>query len=432
MNNRIGNRIGRIGTQRQGHSLASWIVIARLMIAFSSAIAIGALLTTPALAWNETILYSFAGPPDGWDPGYNLIQDAAGNLYGITGWGGVFGWGTVFELSLQNGVWVETILHSFGGNGDGGQPGGSLVMDKAGNLYGTAHGVVYELTPDGQGNWAETILKAFKYPGTPFGGLALDGTGRLYGVASPGLHSFGLVYRLSPPARKGRPWKYFVLYSFKGHRHNDGENPNGNLVFDAAGNLYGTTWSGGSYDWGTVFELSPGAKTWTEKVLYSFQGKSDGALPNPGLVFDAEGNLYGTTNAGGNGKGGTVFELSPNGGNWTEALLYSFTGLSDGDGPAAPLTFHNGSLYGTTESGGDRPQSNGDGVVFELTPSEGGWTEQVLHTFTSSPDGATPYGGVVFDSSGNLYGTTSFGGILNSNCFYAGDPGCGVVYEISP
>jgi len=299
-------------------------------------------------------------------------------------------------------------------------------MDRAGNLYGAANGDVYELTPDGQGNWTETILKTFKYPSIPVGCLTLDAEGRLYGAATGSLRNgcCGFIYRLSPPTKKGRPWKYLVLYSTRGFKHSDGAIPNGGLVFDATGNLYGTTELGGTYNYGAVFELSPGAKRWTEKVLYSFQRLSDGGLPIAGLVFDAVGNLYGTTMSGGNADAGTVFELSPGAGAWTETVLHSFTGLSDGDGPVAPVTLHNGSLYGTTACGGNRSgcmQNGGDGVVFELSPSGGGWTEQVLHTFTSSPDGALPGGGVIFDPRGDLYGVTGYGGTTGS----------GVVYKIS-
>jgi len=422
----------RIGNNKHGYSAATCV-----MIAFAAAIGFSALLTTTAQASSETILYSFSAPPDGHNPNFKLIQDSAGNLYGATSLGGAYGYGTVFELSLQNGVWVESILHSFGATGDKWQPSGSLVMDKAGNLYGATGwtkrygGVVYQLAPDGKGNWTEAILKTFVGP-IPNGALTLDAAGNLYGVAEGGGGcGCGLVYRLSPPTKK-KKWKYLALYTFRGPKHNDGQGPNGDLVFDAVGNLYGTTYTGGSCLWcGTVFELSPGPTAWTEKVLYSFQGPPDGGTPVAGVIFDGAGNLYGTTTSGGSLGWGVVFGLSPNAGNWTETVLYSFTGLSDGRYPVGSVTLHNGGLYGATESGGStNPNCEGGcGVVFELSPSGGEWTEQVLHDFTFSPDGAMPYGGVISDSSGNLYGTTIYGGDLNSNCSNAG---CGVVYEISP
>ena len=396
--------------------------------AIAATIGVIALLVTSALAQSETVLYSFGPPPDGDIPSSRVIQDAAGNLYGATGWGGLYNAGTVFELSPQNGAWVEKVLHSFGGPGDGAVPSG-LLMDKAGNLFGAANNVVYELTPDGDGNWTETILKTFK---APFSGtstdLTMDSAGRLYGRGGSGAHSAGLIYRLTLRSQKGRPWIYFVLYSFHPSLNNDGAGPNGDLVFDAAGNLYGATALGGSHKHGTVFELSPAPKQWTEKILYDFQGASDGGEPSGGLIFDAKGNLYGPAISFGGAGGGVVFELSPNGGSWSETVLYSFTGGSDGGGPLGPLALHNGALYGTAEGGGSPNCQYGCGVVFKLSPSGGAWTETVVHSFTGSPDGEGPESGVLFDSSGNLYGTTAIGGIVNSGCIGGT---CGVLYQIS-
>ncbi len=424
----------QIISSKLGHSL-----LACVLLTFACVAGMSMVLTIPAQASSvETVLYNFAGPPDGSLPGFKLIQDAAGNFYGVTFAGGVYGQntfsGTVFELSLQNGVWVEKTLHSFGGGVDGLQPSGSLVMDKAGNLYGVTgngssfRGTVYELTPDGNGNWTETILHGFGggvYP--PVGGLTMDAAGNLYGVAQQGggtscRYGCGAVYELSPPAKnaKKKKWKYTLLYRFLGPKHNDGAHPNGDLVFDAAGNLYGTTQSGGANDKGTAFELSPGAGGWTEKVLYNLGANpADGVASSAGLIFDAAGNFYGTTVSGGNNACGTVFELSPNAGNWTENVLYSFTGLSDGCDPYASVTLRDGKLYGTTIFGGDQPGGSGNGVVFELVPSGGTWTENVLHTFTGPPDGRASLG-VILDSQGNLYGTA-----------YGGTLGYGVVYEIS-
>ena len=439
MSNQIVN--GGTGVPPVQHSAATCLIIARTILAFAAAIAITALLTTRALAWNETILYSFAGPPDGYTPAFSLSEDAAGNFYGMTVWGGAYGGGTAFELSLQDGVWVETILHSFGGPGDQVGTSGPLVMDRSGNLYGAGayftgvgvgYGVVYELSPDGHGNWKETVLYTFKENSYTNGSLTLDAAGRLYGGGS-GSNCCGFVFSLSPPAKKAKKWTYKVLYNFKGPKHDDGEYPSGSFIFDAAGNLYGTTRGlGQPHNYGTAFELSPGTKMWTEKVLYSFGGFPDGQDPEPGLIFDSAGNLYGTTVSGGSAGLGTVFELSPNRGNWAETLLYSFTSGSDGWGPAGPVTFYNSDLVGATACGGSGTGcggAGGNGVVFLLSPSGGGWTEQVLHTFTSSPDGSIPQSGLSLDSSGNLYGVTGGGGIVNSNC---GSSGCGIVYEISP
>jgi uncharacterized repeat protein (TIGR03803 family) len=217
-----------------------------------------------------------------------------------------------------------------------------------------------------------------------------------------------------------------VLHTFMGVTQR-GAAPQGSLVADAAGNLYGTTLRGGAYGYGTVFEVTPGSDgKWKESVLYSFQNGNDGASPNPGLVFDAAGNLYGTSSSRGFGS---VFELSPSSKGWTETTLYAFQGGSDGVGPNGDLVFDTaGNLYGTTVGGGGS-NNCGCGVVFELTLGAGGeWTESVIHTFTSYPDGSTPEGGLVIDEDGNLYGTTEYGGTWSANgpC----TPGCGVVFEM--
>jgi len=226
-----------------------------------------------------------------------------------------------------------------------------------------------------------------------------------------------------------------VLYSFAGSP--DGANPYAGLIIDSGGNLYGTTWYGGSCDdgkaqCGTVFELTPnGNGTWSETVIYEFQGAPDGQTPAAGLIMDGAGNLYGTTLLGGAYNGGTVFELTPGGnGTWTETVLYSFcpngNKCPNGDGPYAGLTLDaNGNLYGTTTIGGAGCGSLGCGIVFELSPNgSGGWKEKVLHTFKSK-NGAMPYAGLIFDTAGNLYGTTYQGGAH-------GYPGYGTVFKLAP
>lgn len=425
----MNNHVSRDKRARSG--------IASVALALVAAIGICTVLTNPALAATETIVHSFTGSPDG-GSGYSgvlsgLIQDAAGNLYGTTGEGGIYdaqngGAGTAFEISLQNGVWVETVIHSFGGPGDGGFPYGGLVMDAAGNLYGVLFdyvhfGAVYRLTPDGHGNWTETILtEPGSGPPAPTDTLTLDAAGNLYGVSfgtgSDGncRKKCGFVYELSPPANpaKNKKWKYTVLYRFRGKKYGDGDEPYGNLVFDAAGNLYGVTAAGGASDYGIIFELSPGVGGWTEEVIYDFSDQLLGQYPRAGLTRDAAGNLYGTTA----GFGGTVFELSPNGGGWTPSLLYMFPEPIDGESPWGLVALRDGSLYGTTIQGG----SSDDGVVFELSASGGTWTENVLHSFAGPPsDGFYPEGGLVFDNNGNLYGITGRGGTT----------GNGIVYEIS-
>src|ERR1035437_1017268 len=211
----------------------------------------------------------------------------------------------------------------------------------------------------------------------------------------------------------------------------DHKSPQSGVIFDSAGNLYGTTQGGGTGGCGTVYELSPSSSGWTEKVLYNFQCgfSSDGQYPIGGLIFDAAGNLYGTTNFAGANNGGTVFELSPlGGGNWTFHLLYSLSYNGTFDfllyGPTGTLAMDSsGSLYGTTVMDG----AFGGGSVFKLTPSHGGWTYTSLHDFGGGSDGGNPFGNVVLDASGNVYGTAGVGGL--SGCEGLG---CGVVWKITP
>ena len=285
----------------------------------------------------------------------------------------------------------------------------------------------------------------------PIGGVVFDQTGNLYGVTvnggsntCRGPFDCGTVYQLKPPVKQGDPWTEAVLYIFKGTDHNDGASPFGGLIFDAAGNLYGTTGYdgtgpcqlfGGQVGCGTVFKLSPPTApggSWTETVLYNFQGDKDGQFPYGDLVFDAQGKLYGATMYGG-GFGscnapffhhcGTIFELSPpkkKGGKWTEKVLYSFRNEKDGAYPNGALVINRkGTLYGTAFAGGDQdgpchggPVFNGCGTVFELKPpakKSADWTFEVLHRFRVD-DGAGPLAGVALDNVGNLFGTTQNAG----------------------
>lgn len=238
----------------------------------------------------------------------------------------------------------------------------------------------------------------------------------------------------------GAASKETILYSFAGGS-GDGEYPIGGLVSDKAGNLYGTTGAGGGYGncspfggtCGVVFELTPASGGWKESVLYTFTGGADGGLPESSLTIDSNGNLYGTATIGGAYGVGNVFMLTPSSGGWTQSVLYSFAGGSDGAYPksAAPLLLQNGNLYGTTYAGGGNNCLNapsGCGVVFELVPGGGGsWTENVLWRFTNGSDGAFPYSSIVADKAGNLYGTTTQGGDLQGNC----QPyGCGNVFQL--
>jgi len=329
-----------------------------------------------------------------------LIFDAAGNLYGTTGNGGQYSQGNVFELSPQGGgVWTFKELHSFGDGNDGQSPwGGSLLLDPSGNLYGT----------------------------TRYGGTALCDPLQPVGC--------GIVFELSPTA--GGDWTYKVLHDFNGNgAGTDGYHPNGGLIMDSSGNLYGTTLSGGIYAsalvGGTVFELKPTAKgAWKEQVLHNFSGGLyDGNYPQCTLAFDSAGNLYGTTNLGGVanvllGGNGTVFQMTHTAGGWSERLILNFNADSSGFSGVAPLAgviFDKaGNLYGTTEYGGTYLYGN----VFELTRSGGNkWTETVLHSFNfNGQDGQEPWDPLILDATGNLYGTTFQGGVA----------GAGTVFKLTP
>ena len=337
-------------------------------------------------------------------------------------------------------------LYSFTGGTDGGYPYAGVIIDQAGNLYGTTYeggdlscygngcGTVFELTPNSKGGWKEKVLYSFS-GGTdgllPRAGLTFDQAGNLYGTTqSGGAYGGGTVFELTP--NPDGSWTKETLHSFTG---TDGRGPVAGLIFDQAGNLYGTTGQGGNPNdcvndsgCGVVFKLTPNADgSWTEKTLYSFTGGSkDDGDPWASLVFDQAGNLYGTTE--GVTGNGTVFELTPNAdGTWKEKTLHHFTG-GDGRNPVGSLIFDQaGNLYSTAWAGGDGNYS-GCGVVFELVPNaNGSWKEKMLHYFNCGWNGGAPLAGLIFDQAGNLYGTTYIGGVPGT-CDY----GCGVVFELTP
>lgn len=356
----------------------------------------------PTQAQTEIVLHSFTAQPDGEFP-VGVVLDAKGNLYGATFGGGAYdsSAGTVFEVTPSG---IETVLYNFGtGDEDGSAPDATLlrVGDK---LYGTCFlggvsqgGTVFEVTPAG----TETVLASFTLGdggGYPQSGLVRDKQGNLYGTTSGynDGYGYGAVFELSPAGI------LTFLYEFRGGT--DGMDPYGNLVRDTEGNLYGTTNGGGASGEGTVFEVTPDG---TETVLHSFTGMPDGSLPDGGLLRDAKGNLYGVTVLGGTYDSGTVFEVTKAG---TEKVLYSFMGGSDGLVPGGTLVRDaKGNLYGVTAQGG----SYGNGTVFKVTKTG---TKTVLYSFTGGADGNQPDAGVVFDKQGNLFGTTAYGGIANSRC----------------
>jgi len=383
------------------------------------------------------VLHSFHCDPSGCGPNGGLAFDAAGNLYGTTPGGGDAD-ATIFRLAPSSGDhWTYSPLHTLTLS-EGSSLDAALAVDPAGNLYGTSQdggaydvGSVFELSPDATGaeGWSLSVLHSFLNSHAdgqgPWDKVVLDKAGNVYGTTrdgGPESAAGGVIFKLTPG--KGGGWTEEILYGFPYNR--DGCCSQAELIFDEAGNLYGTAVSDGGPPCycGVVFELRHTARGWTESVLHRFQG-SDGGYPITGLVFDANGNLYGTTQEGGANGEGTVFQLTPTAdGRWKHTILYDFPQFRNGGGPVSTLAFDKaGNLYGTA-AGGTGPCSGGCGVVYKLTPgTDGKWTYSVLHRFTDKGDGAEPNGAVIFDKTGtHLYGTAIFGGTHNQ----------GVVYEITP
>jgi uncharacterized repeat protein (TIGR03803 family) len=339
------------------------------------------LLPTSSGQWQSTTIYNFGGVNgDGTTPMAGLIIDASGVLYGTTEFGGTSEGGTVFQLTPSTvGNWNERVLYSFVGQAskDGNYPAAPLTFDALGNIYGTTvgggvgFGTVFKLTRIDSGTWNETILHRFGTnlgdEGNPSAGVVFDSQGNLYGATTDTRSNseYGAIFKLSPPSGSSRTWTETLLYVFLSE--SDGYRPNG-IIVDGAGNLLGTTLEGGTYFNGNVYELSPSSSgTWTFSNLYSFGGsKNDGLAPSAGLIFDAAGNLYGTTRGGGVTGVGTAFELQPSsGGAWIETILHNFNGVTDGSEPYSSLILDGqGNLYGTTAFGG----AGAAGTVFEVTP----------------------------------------------------------------
>lgn len=397
---------------------------------------LAAIVSQPVHAQTFTVLHNFTGP-DGEFPEGGLAMDSAGNIYGTNR-------GSIAYKLFYRGGWLLSPLYSWQGGDDGYDPHAGVVFGPDGTLFGTTWngggngctlgcGTIFNLRPPATAPrsvlapWTETVLHRFQ--GSPdgqnpdFGALVFDSSGVGYGTTRFGgnqsacAEGCGTVFKLT---RSGNEWIETVIYAFADPA--DGREAVGGVIFDETGNLFGTTYEGGQYGYGTVFELTPTTGGWTKATLHDFTGGDNGGQPAAALVRDSLGNFYGSTTVGGqHGAGGTVFEISPSGGGWNFSVLYSFV---DGVGPWGPLTLDAaGNLYGTTNNGG----LFAFGTVFELSPSGDQWIYRVLHDFTGGSDGGEPLCPVLIGPDGALYGTAYTGGNL---AYCRG--GCGVVWQITP
>ncbi|MGB9254714.1 MAG: choice-of-anchor tandem repeat GloVer-containing protein [Candidatus Korobacteraceae bacterium] len=413
-----------------------------------------AIFSVAVLAQAQTlqVLYNFTGGSDGQYPSGGLTIDAAGNLYGTAPLGGNFGGscgpqepysgcGTVFKLSHRGTGWTFAPLYAFRGddfNYDGANPEGGVVFGPDGGLYGTTlngGGGNCTYYNDGCGtafklSLPATVCKAALCPWNEkviysvardkgqesYGNVAFDSAGNLYGtVTLGGQLDGGYVYELTP---SNGQWTEQIVHWFDPDNE-DCNAPMAGVLLDASGNLYGTANNGCHTLYGGVFQFQPSGSGWNENILLNFNGLGDGDGSVAALASDSHGNLYGTTDDLGPNGGGTIFELTPSDGGWVYSLVYGFGKFGQGAYPTAPVTVDaSGNLYGST---GKTAVDSGNGLVFEMTPSNGAWTETVLHYFLGT-DGLYPSGNVVIDAHGNLYGTTSMGGAY----------GYGVIWEITP
>ena len=407
----LHNRPGRFALDGYSTAVRFALILAFLLVGS---------LGQSAQSQTYKVIHNFT-VSDGATPYAGPILDGSGNVYGTTYLGGSDANGTVYELARHGSSWVFRSLHSFTAGGDGAGPGfGSLAIN-GGALFGTTEsggyfGTAFEVMRASPGSnvpqaWKETVVHTFgvgKDGAQPLNGVVFDAAGNFYGTTSlGGADGSGTVFEVK---RSGKKWIESVIHSFKG------ANPVAGVILDAHGNLYGTTSFGGPAGDGVVFKLSRSGSGWKETVLYDFLGGSDGQYPVGGLVFDKAGNLYGSTFQGGANGGGTVYKLARSAKGWKLTTLYSFSG---GAGPYNKLTFDaKGNIYGTTNGDG----AHGDGSVFKLSRSNGVWKFTDLYDFTSGSDGGLPYGSVAVDAHGNIFGTATVGGSDNQ----------GVVFEITP
>ena len=386
-----------------------------------------ALSLATAAATTTDVIFSFE-EDNGEYADTDLETDSAGNIYGTTVLGGEHGGGTVFQLSPTPNGWVQTVLYSFTGGADGGEPYKGVSIDRQGNLYGTAVtggsggceggcGVVYKLTNSG-GTWSQTVVHAFTGGDDgsgPGARVTLDRSGNIYGMTpTGGTYGLGTIYKIASGSSD-----LDVIHTFTGGP--DGSSGSAGRMLLRHGRLYGAATTGGAYGSGVVFELTPTAVgEWDFRTLYSFRGQPDGSFPYGALLPSASGKFYGTTYYGGQNDIGSVYELTPRStGEWRERVIYSFRTGTDGNSPISNLVSDaTGNLYGTTSEGG-----LGSGTIFKLTPGGGGqWTESVVHSFAGTPDGSSSYNGMVVDPFGNFYGATVHGGTDGDGCVYKFTP----------
>jgi uncharacterized repeat protein (TIGR03803 family) len=396
-------------------------------VAASAAISLASVLAS-ALAANAatfTVLHTFTGGSDGGNPIDGVSIDKSGNLYGSAAGGGANGYGTAFELKHTKSGYTFDVLYNFASGKDGAAPGARVLKGPDGHLYGTTAqggnggGTVFDLgsiEKGGGGIRKEAVLHSFAGGNDGYqasdGDLAFDAKGNIYGTTSyGGANNLGTVFELSP---KAGGYTETILHSFGSGQ--DGSVPVGGITLDASGNVYGTTSAGGNTGSGTVYELVK-SQNYAESVIYNFQASTDGETPFSGLTFDKYGNLYGGATDGGVNSGGVVFELSPGSGGWTFNALYSTPGYGVSGPFRTPYVDADGNVYGTTHCDGEYSA----GSVYELTYSNGTWNYTSLHDFTGGSDGAYVFANPVFDAHGDIFGTTQIGG-----------NGYGVVWEVSP
>ena len=404
-------------------------------LVLAAVFAVTALLGLPVQAQTYKIIYD-VGNSSGESPGATLLLSKSGRLYGTMQTGPNGGSGDVFEFRRAGAGWIFSPIHLFTapfGGDDGADPinKGGLTVGPDGSYYGTTEGggiddgnlslgVVFKITPpltaclSALCPWKLTVLYKFQNSpdgAFPHGNVIFDAAGNIYGTTNEGgTYGYGTVFKLAP---SNGGWTETVLHSFPCCGL-----PDAGLAMDGAGNLYGAILSDYyNAHYGAVFELNPAGNDWNYSVIHAFTDTTEGCYPYGGVVFDEEGNLYATTTQCGPGNGGTVFELSPSDSGWTFQTIYSFVGNR---GPQSTLTIDSGGiLYGTTQDDG----AHGGGSVFRLSPSGGGWNFTSLHDFIADGhDGVYPVGGVTLAPDGTLYGTTVNGGAYNA----------GVVWQITP